>query len=128
MDIPKSRKSKTDPRLKEMQSKAAVDYAFPSEERLPLHILGAHQVAMGTREEIVTWLRRVPQKTQVILILFPNEAGYRMYGPIFWHVARQLPEILARIRRRRFEQLVNALTELKLRQNQYPRRPKRRHI
>jgi hypothetical protein len=106
----KNRKSRTGPRPKEMQSKAAVDYAFPSEqERLPLHIPGAHQVAMGTRDEIVSWLGEFPQNMQAVLIFFPNEASYRTYGPIFWHVVRQLPEIVERIRRRRFEQLVDAL-------------------
>jgi len=122
----KNRKSRTSSRVKEMQLKAAVDCAFPSEqERLPLHIPGAYQVAMGARAEIVAWLRGF-QNTHAILIPFPNEASYRMYGPIFWHVVCQLPEIVARIRRRRFEQLVDALMQLKLRQDQYPRRPKRR--
>jgi hypothetical protein len=60
--------------------------------------------------------------------IFPNEHSYRMYGPIFWYVARHLPETVARVRRRRFEQLVDALMQLKLFQDQNPRRPKRRHI
>ena len=51
-----------------------------------------------------------------------------MHGPIFWHVVRQLPEIVARIRHRRFEQLVDALMQLKLCQDQNPRRPKRRDL
>jgi hypothetical protein len=105
-----NRKSRTGPRPKEPESEDAVDSAFPSEqERLPLHIPGAHQVAMGTREEIMTWLGGFPQNMQVVLITFPNDDSYRTYGPIFWHVVRQLPEIVARIGRRRFEQLVDAL-------------------
>lgn len=48
----------------------------------------------------------------MILLPFSNEASYRKYAPIFWHVADKLPEILARIQRRRFEQLVDALTQL----------------
>jgi len=109
----KNRKTETSPRPKERKSKAAVDYAFPSkQERLPPHISGAYQVAMGTREEILAWMREVPRNTQTILIPFLNKASYRTYGPIFWHVAHVLPEIVARIQRRRFEQLVDALTQL----------------
>lgn len=111
----KDRESKTEPRSKQRKSKLAGDYAFPSEqERLPLHIPGTYQVAMGTGEEIVAWLQTVPQNTQAILITFSHEASYRKYGPILWHVAHKLPEILPRIQRRRFEQLVDALTELSL--------------
>ena len=66
---------------------------------------------MGTGEEIVTWLRGVPGNDRAILIPFPNETSYRLYGPIFWHVANKLPEIVARIQRRRFEELVDALTQ-----------------
>ena len=69
---------------------------------------------MGTGEEIAAWLRGVPRNTQAILITFSHEASYRMYGPILWHVAHKLPEILARIQRRRFERLVVALTQLLL--------------
>jgi hypothetical protein len=108
----KDRKSKTEPRPKQRKSKLADECAFPSEqERLPLHIPGAYQVAMGTGEEIVTWLRGVPGNDRAILIPFPNETSYRLYGPIFWHVANKLPEIVARIQRRRFEELVDALTQ-----------------
>ena len=111
----KNWESKTGPRPTGRKSKAAVDYAFPSEqERLPLHIPGAYQVATGTGEEIVTWLRGVPQNTQAVLISFSNEASYRKYGPIFWHLAHKLPEIVARIQHRKFEQLVDALTQLLL--------------
>ena len=111
----KDRKSKTESPPKRGKSKLAVDYAFPSEqERLPLHIPGTYQVAMGTGEETVAWLRGVPGNTQAILITFSNEASYRMYGPILWHVAHKLPEILGRIQRRRIEQLVVALTQLLL--------------
>ena len=111
----KNREFKTAPRPKERKSKAAVDYAFPSEqERLPLHIPGTYQVAMGTDEEMVAWLRGVPRNTPAILIPFPNEASYRVYGPIFWHVAHKLPEIVVRIQRRRFEKLVDLLTQLLL--------------
>lgn len=67
---------------------------------------------MGTGEEIAAWLRGVPRNTQTILITFSHEASYRMYGPILWHVAHKLPEVRARIQRRRFEQLVDALTQL----------------
>ena len=107
----KDRKSKTEPRSKQRKSKVADECAFPSQqERLPPHIPGGYQVAMGTGEEIVAWLRGVPRNTQAILISFSNEASYRIYGPIFWHVVHKLPEIVARIQRRRFEQLVDALT------------------
>jgi hypothetical protein len=125
----KNREFKTEPRPKHRKSKIADEYPFPSpQERLPPVIPGACNVGMGDGEEIVAWLRKFPQNRQVILIRFPNEASYRMHGPIFWHVVRQLPEIVARIQRRRFEQLVDALMQLKLHQDQYPRRPKRRHI
>jgi hypothetical protein len=108
----KDRKSKTEHRPKQRKSKAADEYACPSEqERLPLHIPGAYQVAMGTREEIVAWLQTVPGNTQAILIHFSDEASYGIYGPIFWHLAQELPEIVARIQRRRFEQLVDGLTQ-----------------
>src|SRR4051794_6599271 len=94
-------------------SKLAGDHAFPSEqERLPPHIPGTYQLAMGTGEEIAAWLRGVSRNTHAILITFSHEASYRMYGPILWHVAHKLPEILARIQRRRFEQLLVALTQL----------------
>ena len=113
----KDRKSKTEPRSKQRKSKLADERTFPSEqERLPLHIPGAYQVAMGTGEEIVTWLRAVPGNDRAILIQFPNEASYRKYGPIFWYVATKLPEIVARIQRRRLEQLADALTQLLLSQ------------
>jgi hypothetical protein len=111
----KDRKSKTEPRSKQRKSRLAGDPTFPSDqERLPLHIPGTYQVAMGTGEEIAAWLRGVPQNTQAILITFSHEASYRIYGPLLWHVVHKLPEILARIQRRRFEQLVVALTELLL--------------
>jgi hypothetical protein len=122
----RNREFKTEPRPKQRKSKITDEYPFPSpQERLPPFIPGACNVAMGNGEEIVAWLRGLPQNTQVILIPFPNEASYRKYGPILWHVVRQLPDTAARIRRRRFEQLIDALMELKLRQDQYPRRPKR---
>ena len=112
MATSKDRKSKTEPWSKQRKSKLAGECAFPSEqERLPLHIPGTYQVAMGTGGEIVAWLRRVPRNIQAILIPFSDEARYRMYGPIFWHVAHKLPEIVARIQRRRFEKLVDALTQ-----------------
>ena len=111
----KDRKSKTEPRPKQRKSKLAGDHAFPSEqERLPLHIPGTYQVAMGTGEEIVAWLREVPRNTQAILITFSNEASYRVCGSILWHLAHKLPEIVARIQRRRFERLVDSLTQLLL--------------
>jgi hypothetical protein len=113
MAIRKVRKFQAEPRSKQRKSKLADECVFPSEqERLPLHIPGTYQVAMGTGKEIVAWLRRVPPNTQVILITFSDEASYRMYGPTFWHVAHKLPEIVARTQRRRFEQLVVALTQL----------------
>lgn len=123
----KSREFTAGSRPKQRKSKITDEYPFPSpQERLPPIIPGACNVAMGDGEEIGAWLRAVPQNTQAILIRFPNEASYKIYGPIFWHVVCQLPEIAARIRRRRFEQLVDALMQLELRQDQYPRRPKRR--
>jgi hypothetical protein len=115
MTARKDRKSKTEPRSKQRKSKLAGVCAFPCEqERLPLHIPGTYQVAMGTDEEMVAWLRRVPRNTPAILIPFSNEASYGVYGPIFWRVAQKLPEIIARIQRRRFEKLVDSLTQLLL--------------
>ncbi len=106
----KDRKSKTEPRPKRVKSKLTDECAFPGEEeRLPLHISGAYQVAMGTGEEIATWLRGVSDNDRAILIPFPNDASYRAYGPIYWHIANKLPEIVARVQRRKFEQLVDAL-------------------
>jgi hypothetical protein len=108
----KDRKSKTEPRSKQRKSKLADERTFPSEqERLPLHIPGTYQVAMGTGKEIVAWLRGVPGSDRAILITFPDETSYGLYGPIFWHVAHMLPEIVGRIQRRRFETLVDSLTE-----------------
>ena len=113
MTARKDRKSKTDPQSKQRKSKLAGECAFPDEpERLPPHIPGTYQVAMGTDEEMVAWLRGVPRNARAILIPFSNEASYREYGPIFWHVAHKLPDIVACIQRRRFEQLVDALTQL----------------
>ncbi|WP_420237671.1 hypothetical protein ACOBR2_19070 [Telmatobacter bradus] len=107
----KSRELKTGPLAKQRKSRVTDEYAFPSQqERLPPYIPGGCNVAMGSGEEIVAWLRVVPGNTPAILISFSNEASFRIYGPIFWHVVRELPEIVARIRRRRFEQLVDALT------------------
>ncbi len=111
----KVRKSKVEPRSKQRKSKFADECAFPSEqERLPPHVPGTYQVAMGTDEEMVAWLRGVPRNSTAILIPFSNEASYRVYGPIFWHVAHRLPEIVARIQHRRFEKLVDSLTQLLL--------------
>jgi len=111
----KDQKLKAEPRSKQRKSRLAGESAFPREqERLPIHISGTYQVAMGTDEEMVAWLRGVPRNTPTLLIPFPNEASYRVYGPIFWHVAHKLPDIVARIRRRRFEQLVDSLTQLLL--------------
>jgi hypothetical protein len=111
----KSREFKTGPQHKERKSKVNNEYAFPSrQERLPVHHPGAHQVAMGTREEVVAWLQRIPGNSHVILISFSNEATYKKHGPICWHVAKELPKIVARVRRRRFEQLVDALTQLQM--------------
>jgi hypothetical protein len=111
----KSREFKTGPPPKQRQSKVSNEYAFPSEqERLPVHIPGAYQVAMGTQEEIMAWLQGVPPTSHAILISFSDEASFKKYGPIFWYVAHELPEVVARVRRRRFEQLVDALTQLLL--------------
>src|ERR1700752_3319769 len=115
MGTRKNREFKTGERPNETKTKSPEDNALPSEQqRLPLHIPGTYQVAMGTGEEIVAWFRKVPRNTQAILTTFSNEDSYRMYGPIFWHVAHKVPEIVARIQRRRFEQLVDALTQLLL--------------
>jgi hypothetical protein len=112
MAFRKDWKPKTEQRPEQRKSKAANEYGFPSEqERLPIHIPGVYQVALGTREEIVAWLQTVPRNTQAILIHFANEASYRIYGPIFWNVAQKLPEIVERIQRRRFEQLVDKLSQ-----------------
>ncbi len=109
------RKSKSEPRSKQGKSKLAGECAFPSEqERLPLHLPGTYQVAMGTGEEILAWMREVPRNTRAILIPFPDAASYGTYGPVFWHVAHKLPEISTRIQRRRFERLVDSVTQLLL--------------
>lgn len=113
MAEPRDRKSETKLRPKRSRSKLADEIALPSdEERLPIPIPGAYQVAMGTNEEIVAWLQKVPRDSRAILIPFENEASYRVYGPIFWHVACTLPEIVARTQRRKFERLVDSLTQL----------------
>lgn len=113
MTTRKDRKSKTEPRSRQRKSKLAGECAFPGErERLPLQIPGSYQLAMGSGEEIAAWLQGVPRNTQTILISFSNQVSYRNHGPIFWHVAHKLPEIVARKQRRRFEQLVDALTQL----------------
>lgn len=104
---------KTEARLRRRKSKITNGYALPSQqERLPVYTRGAYQMAMGTREEIIAWLQGVTQNSHAILISFSNETSFKERGPIFWHVARELPEIVGRIRRRRFEQLVDALTQL----------------
>jgi hypothetical protein len=104
MATSKDRKSKTEPRPKQRRSKLDEECAFPSEqERLPFQIPGSYQAAMGTGEEIAVWLRTVPRNTQAILIAFVNEASYRIYGPIFWHIASKLPEIVTRVQHREFE-------------------------
>lgn len=108
----KDRRSKIEQDPKQRESKLVGKCAFPGDqERLPVPIPMAYQVAIGTSEEIVAWLVRVPRNTRAILISFPNEASYIKHGPIFWHVAHKLPEIVARVQRRRFEQLVDALTQ-----------------
>jgi hypothetical protein len=109
----KSREFKTGPELKQKESKMTEERKFPDQqERLPLNITGAYEVAMGTREEVMAWLQRVPGNSHAILISFSNEASFRVYGPIYWHVVRELPETVSRIQRRRLKQLVDALTEL----------------
>ena len=117
MTISNDRNSETKPRHKRNISKLADKFAFPGDhERLPLHVPEAYQVAMGTGDEIVNWLRQVSGNTQAILIPFSNEASYRVYGPIFWHVANKLPQVVERNQRRKLEQLVDALTQLSLAQ------------
>lgn len=106
----KERKSGTKQPQKRKKSKLAGGFAFPSDqERLPAHIPGTYQVAMGTSEEVADWLRGVSPNTQAVLVIFSNEASYRTCAPIFWHVAHILPEIIARVQRRNFEKLVDAL-------------------
>jgi hypothetical protein len=111
MTARKGSKSKTKQPPKQTKPKDHEEYAFPSEqERLPAHIPGTYQVAMDTRQEIGAWLQAVPKDSQAILIQFLDEASYRLFGPTFWHIALRLPEIVARIQRRRFEQIVDAMT------------------
>ena len=106
----RDRKSNKGP--KRNKRRLADEFAFPSErERLPLPNSSAYQVAMGTNEEILGWLSKLPPDGRLVLITFSNEASYRKYGPIYWHVAQMLPEIVARIQRRRFEQLVDELMQ-----------------
>ena len=108
----KDRKPKTESGQKRNKRALVDEFAFPSDqERLPLPIASAYQVAMGTKEEIVGWLRGIPSDSRVILITFSNEASYRKYGPIYWQVAKMLQEIVARIERRRFEKLVDELMQ-----------------
>jgi hypothetical protein len=117
MATSRDQESKTEPRSKQRKSTLADECAFPCEqERIPLRILGTYQVAMGTGREILTWLQGVPGNDRAILISFPKEASYRVYGRIFWQVANKLPEVVGRIQRRRFEELVDALTQLLLAQ------------
>lgn len=100
----KDRDSKTKPKSKSMGPNLAVDCeSISAQERLPPydeHAPFGYQVVAGTGEEIVAWLRGVPKNTRAILITFPNEASYAIYGPLVWHVAHKLPEIDTRIRRR----------------------------
>ena len=66
----------------------------------------------GTREEILSRLSEVPENHRVIVILFPDEASFKLYGLILWHLVKMLPEVAERIRRRQtevFEQLVDEL-------------------
>ena len=109
----KTRELETGPSLRQKKSKITEECTFPGQqERLPLYIPGAYQLAMGTREETIAWLRGVPLNVQAILITFSDEASYRTCGPTIWYAAQELPKIIARIQRRRFEQLVDALTLL----------------
>ncbi len=108
----KDRKSKTKSGPKRNKPKVADEFAFPSDqERLPVPNSSTYQVAMGTNEEILGWLRELPPDGRLILITFSDEASYRKIGPIYWHLAQMLPEIVARIERRRFEQLVDELMQ-----------------
>ena len=108
----KDRKSKTESGPKRNKRRLADELAFPSDqERLPPPNASTYQVAMGTKEEIVGWLKGIPSDSRLILISFSNEVSYREFGPIYWHVAQMLPEIVARIQRRRFEQLVDELMQ-----------------
>ena len=111
----KERKPEAEPRPKQSKSKLADEWAFPSDqERLPLHVPEGYQVAMGSGAEIVNWLEKAPGNMQTILVRFPNEESYKAYGPILWDVSNKLPEIVARTQRRKFEQIVHALTDLSL--------------
>ena len=109
----KDRKSKTVPRSKQRESKLTDYCTLPNEEeRLPRRIPGTYQVATGTAEELVAWMGEVSDNEQAILIPFADEESYRRYGPIYWHVAQILPEIVARTQRRNFDKLVDVLTEI----------------
>jgi hypothetical protein len=109
----KSREVKTGSRPKQRKSKVTDECLFPGQqERLPLHIPGAYEVAMGTGEEVAAWLQGASGNSHAILISFSDEASFRVYGPIYWHVVRKLPETVSRIQRHRLEQLVDALTQL----------------
>lgn len=108
----KDRKSKAESPSKQGNSQRVDEYTFPSEqERLPLHIPGAYQVAMGTGEEIRAWMQGVSPNMRAILVPFPNEESYKMYGPLFWHLAHRLPVIVARVQERKLEELVDALSQ-----------------
>lgn len=62
----KSRELKTGSRLKQRKSKVTDECKFPGQqERLPLNIPGAYEVAMGTREEVLAWLQRVPGNSKL---------------------------------------------------------------
>jgi hypothetical protein len=68
----------------------------------------------------------LPNNTRTILITFPNEASYAIYGPLVWHVAHRLPAIDARILRRQIEELTEQLTARQVLKSLAEREPKKK--
>jgi hypothetical protein len=98
-------------RSKRNKQKTVLDLARLSHrERLPVRVPGAYQVATGTGEEILDWLKGVPKDGRLILIQFADEGSYKKYGPIYWQLARMLPLMVAQIQRQRGETIDDALT------------------
>lgn len=101
---------------RQTKSMAAVDIAPACARDLPLPFVEYssqdYLAFMGTREEIVSRLSGVPENHRAIVVSFPDDARFKVYGLILWHLVKMLPEVVERIRRRQievFEQLVDEL-------------------
>ena len=101
---------------KQAKSMTAGDIVPASARELPLPYVEFtsqdYLAFTGTRVEILSRLSEVPENQRAIVILFPDEASFKLYGLILWHLVKMLPEVAERIRRRQievFEQLVDEL-------------------